>query len=100
MNASQVAALGDLPENQPRRVFLFRRIRTAIALCHCLFPLPALAAYGSFLCFHDRIWATQAAVSGITGACDARHWGNLADRSFQLRGASSSSSSAGKSTLG
>src|SRR5271157_3299584 len=73
MNASQVAALGDLPENQPRRVFLLRRMHTAITLCHGCFPLPALADYGSFLCFHDRIFTTQAAVSGITGACDVRH---------------------------
>ena len=43
MNASQVAALGDLPENQPRRVFLLRRIgRTAIALCHCVVFLSPL----------------------------------------------------------
>ena len=35
MDAAQVAALGDLPENQPRRVFLFRRH----AHCHCLVSL-------------------------------------------------------------
>src|SRR5271157_235650 len=87
MSASQVAPLGDLPENQPRRVFLFRRMRIAIALCHCLFPLPALADYGSFLCFNDRIFTTQAAVSGITGACDARHSGARANhRGTQTRG--------------
>src|SRR5271169_6578687 len=75
MDASQVTALRDLPENQPRRVLLLCGMRTAIALCHCRFPLPALADYGSFLCFNDRIFTTQRAVSGITTACDVRHSG-------------------------
>src|SRR5208283_4719489 len=75
MDASQVTALRDLPENQPRRVLLLCGMRTAIALCHCRFPLPALADYGSFLCFNDRIYTTQRAVSGITTACDVCHFG-------------------------
>ena len=43
VDATQVTTLGDLPENQPRRVFLARRVRTPITLCHLAFPPPALA---------------------------------------------------------
>ncbi len=81
VDAAQIAALGDLPEDQPRFVFflarrmILRGMRAARYRCHdCYFlPAPCGTANGSFLCFQDRISTTQAAVSGVTGGCDVCH---------------------------
>ncbi len=73
VDAAQVAAFGDLPEDQPRFVFLLA-CRMGAAWCHDCFSSPPLRNYGSFLCFQDRIPATQGAVSLITGGCDGRHF--------------------------
>ena len=49
VDAAQVTALGNFPENQARRVlFGGRWMGTAVALAHCCFSSPALAELGSW----------------------------------------------------